>query len=159
MALLATPAAAQDVRLLYPVTAEGAAALMRDAGLADADTLRDAPEGPAYVRSTAEGVQFFLDLAPCPEPDACSLIWSLRLNFQDRPAPSAEALNAWNRARFARAFINADGATQLELFVPATGGITNVSFAESLDVWMSELAAFLDHVGWTPHETAEAGAE
>ncbi|MEM1086448.1 MAG: YbjN domain-containing protein [Pseudomonadota bacterium] len=113
-------------------------------------------DGQKFIESSANGMKFQIRFYGCTEQqtDCELLVFTTGFDFAD---PQDERLVArWNYERFTKAYLDEEGDPFIQLPVNILHGVTVANFEDTLIWFTTEMAAFMDHIGWneTPDDSA-----
>ena len=143
LAFAAVPSSAQSVG----ADPQRIAALMQAGGHA-ADLTKD-PTGDPAISSKAGPSQYWVLFYNCTDHQNCKTI-EFHASYAMKDKPQLTLVNAWNaKSRFGRAYTDDVGDPVLQMDVDLDrGGMSPGLFNDNLDVWLSLLAKFEQHIGW-----------
>ncbi len=145
----ATPApkaapAAPAAQTRSSLNAASLAAALRRAGY-EAEIKPARAGGDEYVMARGAGGQFQALLGQCAQ-GRCSAV-QLYTGLAVNPKPSLATINAWNaKARFAHAYLDAEGDPVLQMDLDLDGGVTDASLDAAFKRWGRALEGFLARI-------------
>ena len=105
--------------------------------------------GDPVIRSSAAGANFSVYFYGCADGGRNCTSVSLAAGFDLTEGTTAAAMNEWNSSgRFAYAYVDDEGDPFLNYDLNLDGGMPVETFKDSVAMWDSRLAAFLDHIDW-----------
>ncbi len=151
-----SPAIAQDATAIASPAA--VAEVLQNEGYRAKLTTQD---DRAEIESGATGVKFWVDFYDCTADfamcDTALFYSSFTSDFDD-----LEAVNAWNRDNFSKAYLDEQRNPVLEYTFDIKGGVAEANVTAALDNWVDELTNFLEAIGWGDDDEqapeAESGA-
>ena len=159
LALITAPASAQfamspqpaeageDNRLVTAANPAAVAALLRDKGYKA--ELETQPSGAVVIQTQSRDAGFGLYFQACTDTFTECEVITFSAGFDFETAQLPDILGRWNATRFSKAYLNEEGDPFVEFSINMKHGVTAENFIDSLVWFTTEIAAFIDQIGWT----------
>jgi hypothetical protein len=127
------------------MTIEEVAAWLKAAGFEP--KIEKTKDGASYVHSSANGVNFNVDLYDCAEGHCRALQFIASFDLKE-PLAAAKA-NEWNmRKRYLRLYLDEGGDPTFVYDANVAPGGTFEALQDHLDIFVQFLPEILEHIGW-----------
>lgn len=126
---------------------QAVAALLRKHGFET--EIETQPTGAVVIHTQSRDAGFGLYFQACTETlTECEVItFSSGFDFDTPQLP--DVLGRWNSTRFSKAYLNGDGDPFVEFSINMKHGVSEENFIDSLTWFTTEIAAFIEQIGWT----------
>lgn len=149
-----TVRAAPDSTLIDASDPSAIAALLASHGFEAVLSKQDT--GAVQIKSSAAGESFWLYFQACEADFTDCEVITLSTGF-DFETPQTEAIfGDWNREKISKAYLDEDGDPFVEFSINMLHGVARENFADTLNWFAMEMAAFMDQIGWSDEDDTPA---